>query len=134
MDKCKVLLTLNDLLQTSTGGERRFRTCAQSAANVDVKRILEAAADGCAVGARQLTTKIRSLGGQPRSAGSVNGAVGMDDRSILDECERHQQIAKHGYEAALDVDLPLDVKAILERHYKVVSENHDRIRNLQDAA
>ena len=87
-----------------------------------------------APGAQQLRTKIRGLGGKPDSAGSVNGAIGMDDRAILAECERGQHLAKNEYEAALDEDLPLEIRAMVERQYHRVTENSGRIRILQNAA
>jgi uncharacterized protein (TIGR02284 family) len=134
MDKYRLLLRLNDLLRTSQEGEKRFRTCAQNAQNASLKRMLESAADRCAKGAEQLRAKIRGLGGEPVSAGSVNGTIGMDDHAILAECERGQHIAKNEYEAALDEDLPLDIRAMVERQYQVVTENNGRIRNLRNAA
>lgn len=134
MDKYELLLTLNDLLRTSKDGENRFRTCAQNAKNSKVKRMLEAAADRCAEGAEQLRAKICGLGGEPHMSGSVNGPIGIDDHDILAECERDQYLAKDRYEAALDVDLPREVRAMVERHYRVVAENHHRIRILRNEA
>jgi uncharacterized protein (TIGR02284 family) len=134
MDKYHLLLRLNDLLWTSQDGEKRFRTFAQNAERANLKRILAVAADRCAKGAEQLRAKILSLGGNPVSAGSVNGTIGMDDHAILAECERGQHIAKNEYESALDEDLPLDIRAMVERQYQVVTENNGRIRNLRNAA
>jgi uncharacterized protein (TIGR02284 family) len=134
MEKYELLLTLNDLLQTSNAGEVRFRSCAHHAENINLKKLLEAAADRCAEGANQLRAKIRDLGGEPRSVDSVSGSIGMDDHAILAECERDEQMAKDEYEAALDEDLPLDVKAIVVRHYRVVTKNHHQIRILRNAA
>jgi uncharacterized protein (TIGR02284 family) len=96
--------------------------------------MLEVAADRCAKGAEQLSAKIRGLGGEPVSAGSVNGTIGMDDHAILAECERGQHMAKNEYEAALDEDLPVDIRAMIERLYRVVTENNGQIRRLRNAA
>ena len=134
MDRYELLLILNDLLRTSNDGEKRFRSCARHAANINLIRLLEAAADKCAEGAEQLRAKIRALGGEPRSADSVSGSIGMDDHAILAECERDEQMAKDEYEAALDEDLPLDVKAMVVRHYRVVTKNHHQIRSLRNTA
>ena len=43
------------------------------------------------------------MGGEPVSAGSVNGAIGLDDHAILAECERKQHVAKNEYERESDV-------------------------------
>jgi uncharacterized protein (TIGR02284 family) len=134
MDKVELLLRLNDLLRTSHEGEGRFRTCAQNAENTNLKRLLESAADRCAKGAEQLRAKICALGGDPVSAGPVNGTFGLDDHDILGECERSQHIAKSEYEAALDEDLPLDIRTMIERQFQVLTENNGRIRMLRVAA
>ena len=42
--------------------------------------------------------------------------------------------AKHAYEAALKQDLPTDVRTIIERQYQGVKANHDRVRDLRNAA
>jgi uncharacterized protein (TIGR02284 family) len=133
MDKYGLLLTLNDLLRTSNAGEARFRSCAHHAENTNLKRLFKAAADRCAEGANQLRAKIRDLGGEPGPVNAVSGSIGTDDHAILAECERDERMAKDQYEAALDEDLPLDVKAIVLRHYRVVTENHHQIRVLRNA-
>ena len=94
MDKYELLLRLNDLLRTSQEGEKRFRTCAQNAQNTNLKRMLDRPQIGAPKGAEQLRAKIRGLGGEPVSAGSVNGTIGMDDHAILAECERGQHMAE----------------------------------------
>jgi uncharacterized protein (TIGR02284 family) len=58
----------------------------------------------------------------------------MDDHAILAECERGEDVAKSAYESALDKDLPVEVRTIVERQYRGVKENHDKIRDLRNAA
>ena len=41
--------------------------------------------------------------------------------------------AKRAYESALKKDLPQDVRAIVERQYQGVKQNHDRVRDLRNA-
>jgi uncharacterized protein (TIGR02284 family) len=108
--------------------------CVQNAEDTNLKRMLGVAAHRCAKGAEQLRAKIDALGGEPVSAGPVNGTLGLDDHDILGECEHSQHMAKNEYEAALDEDLPLDIRAMIERHYQVVTENNGRIRRLRMAA
>ena len=74
-----------------------------------------------------MRAKICALGGEPVSGGPVNGTFGLDDHDILGECERSQHIAKSQYEAALDEDLPLDIRAMIERQFQVLTENNGRI-------
>ena len=41
---------------------------------------------------------------------------------------------KNEYEAALDEAVPLDIRAMIERQYHVVTENNGPIRRLRNAA
>ena len=146
MDKDDVISTLNDLLQTTNDGGDGFRICAQNVRSTALKAVFETAALRCDEGAMELKTKIRGLGGQPTEGGSTSGSlrrawtnlkasiVGMDDHAVLAECERGEDAAKGAYEAALRKDLPADVRTIVERQYRGVRENHDRVRNLRNAA
>jgi uncharacterized protein (TIGR02284 family) len=96
--------------------------------------------------AAELEAKVRGLGGQPAQGGSVSGSMhrawtnikstitGMNEHAVLAECERGEDTAKHAYEAALKKDLPTGVRTIIERQYQGVKANHDRVRDLRNAA
>jgi uncharacterized protein (TIGR02284 family) len=60
--------------------------------------------------------------------------TGMSEHAVLAECERGEDAAKAAYESALKKSLPADVKALVERQYEGVKANHDRVRNLRNAA
>jgi uncharacterized protein (TIGR02284 family) len=53
---------------------------------------------------------------------------------VLAECERGEDAAKAAYNAALQKSLPADVRTLVERQYQGVKANHDRVRNLRNAA
>jgi uncharacterized protein (TIGR02284 family) len=90
--------------------------------------------------------EVRSLGGEPAQGGSIGGSMhrgwtniksaitGMNEHAVLAECERGEDAAKAAYEAALQKNLPADVRTILDRQYQGVKANHDRVRNLRNAA
>ena len=146
MDNQDVIATLNNLLEISRDGEQGFRTCAEGVQSPNLKALLEAAAGRCTEGAAELEAKIRSLGGDPAQGGSVSGSMhrawtniksaitGMSENAVLAECERGEDSAKAAYEEALQQNLPADVKALVERQYQGVKANHDRVRNLRNAA
>jgi|HubBroStandDraft_6_1064221.scaffolds.fasta_scaffold705817_2 uncharacterized protein (TIGR02284 family) len=146
MENHEVIVTLNKLLETTKDGEHGFRTCAGAVTKPDLKTIFENAARRCDEGAAELQAKIRSLGGEPATSGTSGGALhrawtnikssitGMDEYAVLTECERGEDVAKSAYEAALNEDLPTDVKTIVHRQYEGVKANHDRIRNLRNQA
>jgi uncharacterized protein (TIGR02284 family) len=127
-------------------GEQGFRTCAQGVTSPNLKTLFEAVARRCAEGAAELEAKIRGLGGQPAQGGSVSGSMhrawiniestitGMNEHAVLTECERGEDAGKHVYEAALKQDLPVDVRTIIERQFQGVKANHDRVRDLRNAA
>jgi uncharacterized protein (TIGR02284 family) len=145
MENRDVIATLNDLIETSKDGEIGFRTCAQTVKSADTRQLFEVAAERCAQGASELQSKVRSLGGDPERSGSVSGSLhrgwvnikttitGMDEGAVLEECERGEDAAQRTYEAALEKDLPTDVRSIVERQYQGVRENHDRVRDLRNA-
>jgi uncharacterized protein (TIGR02284 family) len=146
MDNDDVISTLNGLLEISRDGEQGFRTCAEGVQTPSLKAMFEGAARRCAEGAAELETKIRSLGGEPAQGGSITGSMhrawtnikstitGMNEHAVLVECERGEDAAKAAYEAALQKNLPADVRTLVERQYQGVKANHDRVRNLRNAA
>jgi len=60
--------------------------------------------------------------------------TGKSEHAVLAECERGEDAAKAAYEAALQKSLPADVRALVERQHEGVKANHDRVRNLRNAA
>ena len=144
MDNHQVVATLNKLLETTKDGEEGFRTCAEAVTNPRLKTVFEDAARRCDGGDAELQAEIRKLGGEPTTSGTVGGSLhrawtnikssitGKDEHAVLAECERGEDVAKSAYEAALKEDLPPNVKAIVQRQYQGVKENHDRIRNMRN--
>lgn len=146
MENTDVIATLNELAEISRDGEKGFRTSADGVSNPKHKALFEAAAGRCAEGAAELEGKVTALGGKPSESGSIGGAMhrawtgikaavtGMNERAVLDECERGEDIAMAAYEAALHKAIPADVRTIIERQYQGVKANHDRVRDLRNAA
>ena len=66
---------------------------------------------------------------------NIKSAInGMSEHAVLAECERGEDAAKAAYEAALQKNLPVDVRTLVDRQYQGVKANHDRVRNLRNAA
>jgi uncharacterized protein (TIGR02284 family) len=139
-----VVSELNDLVETSKDGEKGFRKAAEDAHDSQLKSLFTSRADDCTRGARELQDAIQQLGGKPDTGGSMTGALhrgwvdlksavsSRSDHEILAECEKGEDVAKKRYHDALEKDLPADVRAIVERQYQGVLQNHDRIRDLRD--
>jgi uncharacterized protein (TIGR02284 family) len=134
----------NDLIETSKDGEKGFRTSAEDTRNGELKSVFVARARDCAKAAADLQQIVTRLGGEPDSGGSVAGAVqrgwvnlkssvtGRSDLAILEECERGEDVAKARYRKALEVDLPDDIRDIVQRQYDGVVRNHDQVLELRD--
>ena len=50
----------------------------------------------------------------------------------MHECERGEDVALKSYRRALEKDLPLDVRTVVERQYQGVLQNHEVMKNLRD--
>lgn len=146
MDKDDVVDTLNDLIETCKDGEEGFKTCAEDIKRTDLKPLFEKAAQRCATAARELQTEVQRLGGKPERKPSLAGSAhrrwvdiksaitGKDDKAVLAECERGEDVAKESYQKALKKDLPPEIRTVVERQYQGVLEHHDIVRNLEKAA
>jgi len=144
MNNQDVVATLNALLQTTKDGAKGFRTCAKDVKNGSLTPVFESSAQRCDVGAAELESEIRKLGGEPAASGTISGRLhrrwtdiissvtGMEEHVVLDECERGEDAAMRHYEAALKEELPADIATIVRRQYAGVKDNHDRIHALRD--
>jgi uncharacterized protein (TIGR02284 family) len=138
--------TLNDLIETCKDGEEGFKTCAEDISDSQFKQAFLTRAAGCAAAAKELQALVVAHGGSPESKSSLSGTLhrrwvdiksaimGKDDEAILSECERGEDVAKKSYSRALEKELPSDVRAVVERQYQGVLQNHDLVKNLRDRA
>jgi len=140
----KVISQLNELIETSKDGEQGFMKAARDARSPEIKTLFTQGARRCAEGARELQDLVRSLGGDPEKTGSTTAALhrgwinvkeavtGREDKAILEEVERGEDYAKTQYRKALEEALPENVRAVIERQYRGVISNHDKVRALRD--
>jgi uncharacterized protein (TIGR02284 family) len=92
-----------------------------------------------------LKSEVQRLGGNPEEGGSVAGAAhrtwmdvkgaltGRDDKQIIAEAERGEDVAVATYQKALQETLPAAVESLVNRQYEHVREAHDRVRDLERA-
>lgn len=147
MDNDDIVSTLNDLIETCKDGEQGFRTCAEDASNRNpqLKTLFSTRQQECADAARELQQLVRAHGGDPETKSSVTGSVhrawvdiksavtGKDDKAVLNECERGEDVAVKSYRKALEKNnLPANVRAVVERQYQGVLRNHDQVKSLRD--
>ena len=144
MDRDDVIDTLNGLIETSRDGENGFRTCVENAKSATLKTFFLGKAERCREGALQLQQIVREMGGAAETDSSFSGDMhrfwmnikssiaGMDDHQILAECEKGEDSAKQAYREALALGLQGDVRMVVERQYREVMANHDRVKELRN--
>jgi uncharacterized protein (TIGR02284 family) len=138
--------TLQHLAEISRDGKDGFLEAAEAVKDPNLQVTFRGASARCETGAKELEKEIIKLGGLTTDAGTLAGAAhrlwtnlraaitGGDDKAILEECERGEDVAKAAYEKALEADLAPEVIAIVRRQYAGVVENHDLIKRLRDTA
>lgn len=72
-------------------------------------------------------------GVHPADAQRLRPAAGKDDESIPNECERGEDVALKSYRKALEKDLPVDVRSVVEGQMQGVQRNQDQVKALRDA-
>lgn len=134
---------LNELIRTSENGHKGFEAAASKAEDPSLKRMFHDRARSCASAARELQHLVQSLGGRPARHGSPTGSAhrgwvrararaGDHNVAVLDEVERGEDVAKATYARALRAPLPGEVKRVVEKQYRGVLMNHDRVRDLRN--
>jgi uncharacterized protein (TIGR02284 family) len=139
----EVISTLNDLIETCRDGQNGFQTAAGGVGRSELKTLFHTYSQQRASFVGELQDEVRRLGGDPEDSGSVAATLhrgwidikaavtGQDDGAILSECERGEDVAVSNYRAALDADLPANVRSVVERQFGEVKQAHDRIRTLE---
>ncbi|MBA4743510.1 MAG: PA2169 family four-helix-bundle protein [Azoarcus sp.] len=146
MDTKESISVLNNLIETCKDGEAGFTECAQDVESAGLKTVLIKCAHDCSAAATELQRLVHSMGGEAENDTSLGGdmhrrwvglkdfVTGKDDKSILNECERGEDVAKKSYKEALEKHLPPNVRAVVEKQHQGVLQNHDKIKALRDAA
>jgi len=144
MTDSNIISTLNDLIETSKDGEKGFALAAKDVKDPALTQVFSEGEQSCRTAAAELQDQVRLLGGTAEDDGSMKGAVhrgwislksaavSRDAKAILEECERGEDYAKAKYADAMKKDLPEGVRALVERQYKGVVANHDRVRDLRN--
>jgi uncharacterized protein (TIGR02284 family) len=145
-DTKAAISTLNDLIETCKDGANGFRTAAEAVKNPDAKALFTTRVPMIERAAAELQAEVRRLGGDPETTGSVAATVhrgyiglkaaitGKDEAAIITECLRGEELAVKNYEDALaKADLPVESRAIVERHLRGTVQNLEKVRALAGA-
>lgn len=147
MDNDDVIDLLNDLIENCKDGEYGFRECAEHAKSPQLQQIFSARAQDCRRAADELQQRVSAMGGKAEDGGTAMGAMHRgwvsvrsalstyDDKAMLEECERGEDVAVAKYRKALERDsLPADLRSLLERQLMGAQRNHDEIKALRNQA
>lgn len=145
MDSKTTINTLNDLIETCKDGEYGFRSCADYAQASDLHDLFSKRANECRGAGMELQTMVIRLGGKAEEQGTIAGALhrgwvairaelsSYTDQALLNECERGEDTALDRYRKALsEEDLLPEARALIDRQYAGVKQNHQQIRTLRD--
>jgi uncharacterized protein (TIGR02284 family) len=143
LKNAEVISVLNDLIETCEDGIHGFRAASDAVKDPTAKALFASRLPRIELGERELKAEVRRLGGNPEERGTVAGAMhrgwinlksavtGKNEEAIVMECERGEEHATHAYEDALQKDLPSETRAIVDRQYRGVLENIERVRALR---
>lgn len=139
-------LTVNELIQTCRDGQEGFLTAAQNVDDPEAKKLFNEFSLQRAKFTGDLQTASHLLGdSNPENASSIGGVLhrgwinlktavaGRDTHGILLECERGEASAAAQYEKVLELDLPADLRELIERQGRAIQAAHDRVKELRDA-
>lgn len=140
-------LTLNELIQTCRDGQEGFLTAAENTDDPEAKRIFNEYSLQRAKFTGELQSASHSIGdSNPENASSVGGVLhrgwinlktavaGRDTHGIFAECERGEDSAVAEYEKVLELDLPANLREIIQRQATAIKAAHDRVKELRDSA
>ncbi|MFL6256693.1 MAG: ferritin-like domain-containing protein [Pyrinomonadaceae bacterium] len=139
----EVISMLNNLIETCRDGQEGFRAAAEGVRSAELRELFQGYALQRASFAGELQDEVRRFGGDPERSGSIVASLhrgwmglraaleGDDDRAIVSECERGEDVALGTYRSALGTDMPANVRAMIERQFSEVKEAHNLIGNLE---
>ncbi len=137
---------LQRLIQGNLDSFEGFRDAAENVDNATLAGMFRGLAEKRNQQAQTLKGLVTVSHETPEDAGTYMGSahrawmelktavVGGDTVSILNECERGEDHIKALYEDILKETAGSAVNDVLQRQYAEVKADHDRIRDLRDAA
>jgi uncharacterized protein (TIGR02284 family) len=135
---------LNSLIETTLDSANGYRDAADATGSTQYREMFSTRAQRRMELARQLQQEVRTFGGEPEDDQSalgkahnkfaeLKGAItGHDDKSVIDEVERGEDVIKAKFEKALrDDDLPTNVRDVLNQAFGSIKADHDEISRIK---
>ena len=135
---------LNSLIETTLDSANGYREAAENAQSSQYSSMFADRAARRAQLVSELQQEVRTFGGSPETDQSMlgkahnkfvdikNAIMGGDDRAVINEVERGEDVIKAKYEAALkDQDLPSTARELINRAYGSIKSDHDEVSRLK---
>jgi uncharacterized protein (TIGR02284 family) len=135
---------LNSLIATTIDSVDGYNAAADSADNVDFRKIFRDRANERGDVVSKMQAQVRTLGGNPEDDGTAIASAhrffmnvrdtltNTDDEAVVAEVERGEDVIKAKYEAALkETDLSPASRDLVQTCYASVKEGHDQMRDLK---
>ena len=139
----ETISVLNGLVETCKDGFEGFKSAADSVKSDHLKKLFSELAEERAQCASKLQAEVISLGGSPEKHGSASAAMhrgwlglkaaitGGDEHAVVAECERGEDVAVAEFRKALEKNLSMKSRSVVEEIYRKVQTSHDRVRSLE---
>ena len=136
---------LNGLIETCKDGQHGFSTAAKDVKNPSLKALFDELSFERTRFISELEDLVRSVGEDVEQTGSVAGAMHRawidlksalssgSEHAVLADCERGEDSAVAEYRSALEQDLPVSIRNVVQQQYVTVQQAHDRVRELRDS-
>ena len=131
---------LKHLTELLTDGQEGYKLAADGARTLELKKLFSDAAVQRARFLNDMRAEVSRLGGDPFEGGTVLGPLERgwinirtalsrnDDKVLVDEVLRSENITLKGYQDALDKDLPHDTRKKVEKQRNDIQKTFDKVK------
>jgi len=139
-----VVKVLNSLIETTLDSANGYREAAENAQSSQFSSMFSDRAMRREQLVSELQQEVRSFGGEPETDQSLlgkahnkfvdlkNAIMGGDDKAVINEVERGEDMIKAKYAAVIDDDeLPTTSRDLINRAYGTIKADHDEVSRLK---
>jgi uncharacterized protein (TIGR02284 family) len=138
---------LNSLIETTLDSANGYKEAAENVESGEYRSMFSERSTKRLELSRRLQAEVRSFGGEPEDDQSLAGKLhnkfvdlkaaltgGPNDKSVINEVERGEDVIKAKYEAATkDDELPTELRTKIIDAYQSVKSDHDEISRIKHA-
>jgi uncharacterized protein (TIGR02284 family) len=135
---------LNSLIETTLDSANGYKEAAENARSSQFSSMFTDRAARRDRLVTELQQEVRSFGAEPETDQSMlgkahnkfvdlkNALVGGDDKAVINEVERGEDVIKAKYEAVLDdPELPSTARELINRAYGSIKADHDEVSRIK---